>query len=437
LECHENFAEKLGDKLNSRLSSALLAGLIALGLLVLASLTYANYRYTTQNPGGNDFLSRWVGTRLFLTRGLSPYSEQTARQIHEMAYGRAALPGEDQMLFAYPFYTTIVIAPFALIGDYAMARAVWMTALETAIIIVAILAISLSSWRLPAWLLAILMIFALLWYYGLRPVINGNPAVFVALFVSLALLAIRSGLDPIAGFLLAMATIKPQMVVLLIPLVLAWSISHRRWSLVASFLGSLTLLIASFSLFFPDWIVQNLRQILSYPEYTLASTPGGILVEWLPGVGRQLGWGTTIVFSLVLAWEWRSVIRQDYHWFFWTACLTLVITNVIGIQTATENYVAMFPGLVLVFAVWDERWRAGRWLVLSSILLLFVGLWFLFINTLQSGGQPIQHPIMFFPLPILLFVGLYWIRWWAIRPPRLFLEKFREAQGREQVELHS
>jgi hypothetical protein len=29
-------------------------------------------------------------------------------------------------------------------------------------------------------------------------------------------------------------------------------------------------------------------------------------------------------------------------------------------------------------------------------------------------------PAFFFPLPILLLIVLYWVRWWAVRPPMWF-----------------
>ncbi len=411
-----------------RLSATGLIGVVVFILLLMISLAYTNYRYTSQYPGGNDFLSRWVGTRLFLTKGLSPYGEQATRQIHEMAYGRDARPGEDQMLFAYPMYSVIIVAPFALIAEYSLARALWMTVLEVSLILITFIGLSLSRWKPSSWLLSILLIFSFLWYYGLRPVINGNLAIIVALLIGLALMALKSELDSLAGFLLALTTIKPQMVVLLIPLLLIWAISHRRWNLILSFVGSLILLMAGFSLFIPDWIVQNFRQVLSYPTYTLPSTPQAILVNWLPGVGKQLGWTISILMAILLLLEWRSVVGKEYRWLLWTACFTLVITNLIGIQTATENYVAMFLGLVLVFATLDKRWqRAGRLLVLVCMMFLLLGTWTLFLTTLQSGDQPIQHPILFFIFPAFLLPSLYFVRWWAIRPPRLFMEKFLET----------
>ena len=420
--------------MNNRLSIVAPFSLILLIAALSVGLTLGNYQYTSKNPGGNDFLSRWVGTRVFLTKGVSPYSQEATRQIQEMAYGREAKPGEDQMLFAYPFYTTLLIGPFAVIGDYAWARALWMTALEVMVILLTFVSISLTRWKVSLWFQAVLLLFSLLWYYGLRPIINGNPAVFVALFLALALLALRSNYDPVAGFLLAISTIKPQMVALIIPFVLLWAISQKRWTIVWTFLGSLILLIAGFAVFFPDWPIQNLRQILSYPTYTLPNTPGAILISWLPGVGKQLGWGITTLMIALLAVEWRNVLKKEFRWFLWASYLTLTVTNLIGFHTATENYVAMFPGLVLVLAVWDERWkRWGRWVGFVTILILLVGLWMIFISTIQFNDQPIQHPIMFFPLPVLLVVGLYWVRWWAIRPPRLFLEEFRESRIKEPL----
>ncbi|MCI0520881.1 MAG: DUF2029 domain-containing protein [Chloroflexi bacterium] len=413
---------------NRSTSTIVLILFAALVCLALAGLTYANYQFAQQNPGGNDFLSRWVGTRLFLTRGISPYSAEATQQIQEMAYGRAAQTGEDQMLFVYPLYTVVVIAPFAMTGDYALARALWMTALEAVLVLLTFSGLALTRWKPPRWLLISLLVFALLGYHGLRPVINGNPAVMVALFVALTFLALRADLDALAGFLLALSTIKPQTTVLLILLILIWAGVQRRWTVLGSFAGTLALLSAAGSLLVPDWILQNIRQALAYPGYTLAGTPGEILAGWLPGVGKQLGWLLSAILVGMLLREWRAALGKDVSWLAWTGYLTLTITNLIGIRTATENYVILFPGLLVVFAVWDLRWKgAGRLLTASAMALLGVGLWALFIGTLIPADQPTQNPVMFFPYPIFLLLSLYWVRWWALRPPRLYVDDLRAS----------
>jgi len=420
--------------LESHRSSLGAVFVIATVILILVGLTYFNHRFTAQNPGGNDFLSRWVGTRLFFTRGWNPYSDRVTQEIQELAYGRPAAPDEDQMLFVYPLYTILVIAPYAFFGEYALARALWMTSLQAMLVALVFMGFSLSRWRPPRWLLVMVLLFALLWYHGLRPVINGNPSVVVAVLITTAFLLIRSEQDAAAGFLLALSTIKPQMVILLILFILLWAGSVKRWTLVWSFLGSLILMIVGASLLIPGWLVQNITQVLSYPQYTLPGTPGAIFAHWLPGIGNQLGWLFTVLSASALIVEWRAALRKDFSWFYWTACLTLTLTNLIGIRTATENYVAMFPSLLLVLAVWDERWnRIGRWLVMTSLIILFVGLWVVFLNTVQTGDQPLQDPVIFFPLPIFLWISLYWVRWWAIHPPRVILDEFRRSLGADLV----
>jgi hypothetical protein len=403
--------------------------LILLVILVLIALTWANYRFAAQNPGGNDFLPRWLGTRLFFTEGWNPYFDRTTQAIQNMVYGRPAISGEDQVLFVYPFYSIVIFGPYAVIGDYVLARALWMTTLEAALFVLAGLSISLSRWRPAGWLLVILLLFSLLWYHGLRPVINGNASILCAMLIALGFLAIRSNHDVLSGVLFALTTIKPQMVILLLPFILIWAVSQRRWPLFWTLLGSLAILIAATSLLLPSWVIDNLRQILAYPGYTLPGTPGAIFASWLPGIGCQMGWLLTAFMIGLLLLEWWVAWQKDFNWFYWTACLTLVITNLIGVRTATENFIAIFPGLILVFTCWDERARrAGKFIVLVVLMLLLFGLWALFLGTMIKVDQPTQNPVMFFPLPFFMLIGLYWVRWWALRPQRGLMDALRKAQ---------
>ena len=61
------------------------------GLIIfVAILGRANYRFAVQNPGGNDFLVHWLGTRSFITEGISPYSDEVALRIQMLVYGHPA-----------------------------------------------------------------------------------------------------------------------------------------------------------------------------------------------------------------------------------------------------------------------------------------------------------------------------------------------------------
>lgn len=377
---------------------------LTLGIIVLGLLTITNVNYAENNPGGADFIPRWLGVRLLLTEGESPYSQATTLAIQEFMYGRPAKPGEDQVLFVYPLYSFIVFTPFSLIADYELVRGLWQTTLQVALILLAIVSIRLADWRPSMPILFLLLVFVLLWYHSVRPLINGNPSIMVALFTASALLAIARGRDVVAGVLLSLATIKPQVVVLLIPLVLIWALSKGRWRLIGSTVVTLFVLIILSSALVPDWILQNVRQILAYPGYTPAGTPGMIFFEWWPAYGRWPGYLLTLVMSLLMLWYWKKAWRKEFKDFLLAAYATLAITTLIGITMATSSYIVLFPALVLVFSKW-EKWygKAGQWLIPSMMLVFFVGLWTLFLTT-KSGN--FQNPIMFFPVPLFIIVTL-------------------------------
>jgi hypothetical protein len=385
--------------------------LLLLGIATLASLTWVNYRYSRQNPGGSDFLARWVGVRAFLSTGQSPYSKEITWEIQKRFFGRLSEPDEDQVLFVYPFYSIFVFAPFAMISDFDLSRGIWMTVLEVSIVLITLGAVSLSRWKPSSFKLVFLLIFGLLWYYSVRPLINSNVSVLVGLFVVGAFLAIRDRRDFWAGFFLALAMIKPQVVILLVLYVVIWSLSERRYLLFSSLAGVLALMVIISSILLPNWIWQNLNQVLSYPGYSPPGTPVAIFGQWMPGLGRFLGWLLTILLSAVLIWEWRVSLGKKFDQFLWTSYLTLGITTMIGIQAATENYVVLLPAVVLIFVTWYHRWgKVGRVLVGTSYILLFAGVWWLFLATLTRGAQPMQGSIMFFPLPVFLAIGLYSMR---------------------------
>ena len=390
-----------------------------LGLLIWGNLNYAR-----QNPGGNDFLVHWVGTRSFLIDDLSPYSDQTALRIQTLAYGRPAQAGEHQLRVAYPLYSVILFFPFALFSDFVVARAVWMTTLEVGLLLLAIFTIQLAGWKPNLFMLVIFILFSSLWYNAVRPVINGNAFVLVALGIVAAMLAIRNESDELAGILLALTTIKPQVVLVFLIFIIFWATFNRRWRLIAWLAGT-TLILAAIAWFFlPDWILQNIREIIRYPVYNPPGTPGAALSTWFPAMGQRLGLGLTAIVMVVLAFEWIVGRNADFRGFLWLACLTLVCSQWIGIQTDPGNFIVCFPAIAFIFALVDERYRRRGWVLAVLIMLMIgAGLWAIFVETIDySGGQPQQSPIMFFPLPGLLLLLLYWVRWWAFHPGSIWYD---------------
>jgi len=395
--------------------------IILLGIAVLGVLYYTNYQFVLREPGGNDFLARWMGAKSWLVDGLSPYDPEVSLRSQEIIYGRPARPedGEDIAHFVYPLPAMIFFGPFGLM-PFNIARAIWMTLLEIGLLLLTWVGIRLAGWKPSRFMMVFLLVFSVIWYHGFRTVILGQFAIFEALLMAGSLLAIQHKQDGLAGILLALSISKPQMSFLLIPFVILWAISKRRWVLVLWTLGAFVFIIGMSTLIMPDWPLQWIRQVLSYPGYSPARPPVAIIADLFPTLSSWINLGGTAIFVLYMIWEWIRALRKEDRWFQWTAAMTILITNFIVVRTATTNYLAMVPGMIFLFSVLVDRWKkAGSVAVVAILVTLLIGLWALFLTTIDGN---IEGPVMYLPLPIFMLFSLWWIRWWFIRPARLPLE---------------
>jgi hypothetical protein len=398
-------------------------GLIILSIISTIGLIWVNGQFIERNPGGNDFLARWMGARYWLKEGISPYNDQVSLASQKMIYGHPARPaqGEDVAHFVYPLNSMLFFGPFGLL-EYPLARTLWMTVLEVSLAGLAIASANLVEWKVSPAELAFLVLFSVLWYHGVRTIIVGQFAGLNALLITLGLLLIVNGQDTGAGFLLALSTAKPQMVFLLIPFVLLWAMSVRRRKIVLGFFAAFTSMIVISLFLIPQWPLQMLHQILDYPNYTSIGSPLSLLAGLAPGIEGALNWGFHLLAGGYLVLEWVWARGKDHRYFLWTALLTIVVTNLVAFRTATTNYVMMLPVLFFIFHLLEDRWpKIGRVAVWGWLFILFAGLWGLFMATVQGNTE---HGIMYLPLPFFCLLGLWWVRWWAIHPPRLSLEEF-------------
>lgn len=384
-------------------------GIILIGILV--GITQANLFFAHDNPGGNDFLTRWVATRAFLFEGLSPYSDEVALRIQMMAYGHPAGPQDDQMRMAYPLYAVLVFAPYALIEDFSVARALWMTTLEMSAVLIAIFGAQLVGWRPSRYNMILWILFSVFGYFSVRSFINGNVVTLLAFFMVAALWALQRRLDILAGGLFALITIKPQIAVLLLACMFIWSVSHQRWGVISwTVLWLLSLTILGMFVI-PDWLTQNLSDVMLYPSYTPAGTVQAALRQLWPGLGVWPGTVLTLILSIWLLGEWRLVWGKPFERFLAGICLTLVISQWIGIQTDPGNFIILILPLALVFSRAQSRWGNLASVGIGvTIVILLVGLWVLFLLTVQRGEQAVQSPIMFFPLPAVVIMGFWFVR---------------------------
>jgi hypothetical protein len=161
--------------------------------------------------------------------------------------------------------------------------------------------------------------------------------------------------------------------------------------------------------------------VFLYKESFPASI-SAVISSWFPG--NILMVVLAAVFGLWLVIEWWRSLGKDTRWFLWTAALTLVLTELIGIPSNTSNYVTFLVPLALVFATIEKRWTAaGPGLVLGFMVLIQLATWlpyYLITGFDPSLGEP---RLMMFTLPLIALGMLYWVRYWALSSIKLQVER--------------
>ena len=403
------------DAAAARASGRLWRGIIAALLLSVAVIVVvATHDVLTEpHPGHNDFMSRWEGARAYWYDDLNPYSAQASAQIQERIYGRPAEPDEDPGYFAYPFYTVFLLWPLVH-TSYAWAAAIWMVLLEACLIGAQVLLLDLFGWRPKPWLLAVLLLWTLGQDFAARGLLLGQLGIVVYFCEVLALWGIARRRDALAGIALALSTIKPQMGYLLVPFLLLWALTVRRWRFVGWFAGVFgALMIASF-VAEPGWFADWIEQIHLYPFYTAIGSPVWIVMDHYLGLGATGEWAVSLLLIGGLLWAWREVLwHGKRERFGWTIMLTLTVTHLAALRTATPHFVVFAIPLTFYLRELSQR-RGDRWVALT-LLALAVLPWLHFLATVEGD---FEHPSLYLPVPFGMLALLWLTRrmWWRAAP---------------------
>jgi hypothetical protein len=400
--------------------------LILLTLVTLIGLVWANTLYARNHIGEKDFLIPWLAARSFLQYGNNPYNVITAERAQVIYYGNRASEDQDPLQLNIPFPVELFYFPFALIPDYAFSRGLWMTFLEIALVTLAILSLRLSGWIPARTLLPVILIFSVFWIYGFVPLDACSSVIFVALGIVGLLTALRAGRDELAGALLVVPLFKLDSTIFFMIMIIWWAIYHHRSRFLAGFMMTLTILVV-FSLFIlSSWFLPFLRGWISYINYNPGFSPGTIFASWWPVFGPRLGWVFSGFMFVILFIEWRSMLGKDFHHLIWTASLTLAATPLVGLPVAFPDYVLLFFPLIHFISILAERWSyPGRWGIPGLVLIfLFFILW-LGNRGMLLTRTFIPSDITAFAFSFLLVLCLFWMRWWAVRPPTIWSKRLK------------
>jgi hypothetical protein len=330
-------------------------------------------------PTGNrsDLYPQWLGARELLLYGHDPYSAETTREIQQGYYGRPldpSRPGEpkDQQAFAYPVYVAFYLAPTIHLPFEAVRKGFfWVLFILTVVSIP--LWLRVLRWSAPLWAQGSMIIFTI----GSLTVMQGlklpQMTLLVAALLAIGLALLASDRPIAAGVALALATIKPQLVWLLLFWLTIWTLAdwRRRYRWAASFLCAMAILCAASEWYLPNWIFRFVQAVHRYQNYNDAVS---ILDKLLPA-----GWGLipsafAVAATAYIGWKNRRV-AVDTPSFAAMTSLTLAVTVIVTPSYALYNEVILLSALLMMVRdrqlLWNQNLSSRVLLSLAAVLLLW------------------------------------------------------------------
>jgi hypothetical protein len=393
-----------------------IALVVALLLLLFIALVFVNLRL---QGGGGDFYVHWAASRSFLFDRIEPYGGEVPVRVQELVYGRAAQPGEEPYILDTPFDLLLLYFPVSLPADPQLARAIFTAILELALCAFVFISLLLTGWDVPRLFYPAFAIFGLFNFYSLQAVYESNPVILLGLTYAGILLLLNTDLDEILGALVAASFYYWEVGGPFLFLIILRVYYEGRVRVFAGFLMMSFLLLATSFFLYPDWVIPFLRASFNNLRADFGHNLHEVFDHLLPGASPMIAWAFIIMILVALGYEWSTVRDADFRRFYWAACLTLAATPLLGFRTEMEHLAVLTMPLALIFAIVHDRWhRFGAGLTLAILLLVFTLPWLIYF----LAPEGLRADALFLVMPVMTILGLYWVRWWALRPPRTWID---------------
>ena len=275
-----------------------------------------------------DLFPRWYGTRVWLLEQRSLYDPAVKAGVFAAMHGRpprrdgpASELDDFAFGFTYPPYVALLIAPLAVL-PLPVATTLWLLIGQASL---------LAACRLLTWFPGLpsalppgpsnptarhfrwLVLVAVLWPPALANLLFGQFAVLV-LFLLVAVRSLLLRERPLlAGVCLAAAIVKPQLVVLALPLLLIAAWERPGWRrLWLGCLGGVALLLAAGFAVAPDWVMAWGQETATYARVAAPVSTVGLLLRLAPATDWT--WLVTLLLQagVVAAVGWLALrlVRQ-------------------------------------------------------------------------------------------------------------------------------
>lgn len=304
---------------------------------------------------GDDFYPVWLTAREAMQHHRDLYGPEMTREIQVGLFGRPLEarrfldPPTQYREFAYPAFVDLLFFPLAYL-PFPTERLLFAILLPILTASGVLLWLKAMRFRASPVLSTMIVLLTLCSYQGLEGLFAEQLGLVVGFLVAASMAALTADKYLASGTLLALCTIKPQMVILLILFFLLWTIAKwkERYLLVVGFAVTEMMLCTSALLIWPHWIQQWLWAVLDYRKYGM---PPLIMVL----VGSKLGplLGPPLIAILIavgIAVAWHARLDSSSSPEFWISIsLLLAITVITALPgQAVHDHIMLLPGILLV-----------------------------------------------------------------------------------------
>jgi len=330
-----------------------------------------------------DLYPRWVGTRELLLNRQNPYSSDVSHKIQigfyghpiEQSYDRPPSEIVDEQRFVYPVYVVFLLAPTVHV-DFTVLQACAPVVLGALTAISVWLWLGVLRWRPPPLVIAALALFVVSSPQIAQGLRLRQFGLFVAFLVAAAVWCLTRNRLFLAGVLLALATIKPQMLTLCLAWFLIWTLGDwkKRWPLATGFIAALGLLVAAGELLVPGWPQDFLSGVAAYRKYFPTTSPVRLILgDWMGGVVSIVA----VLALLIYAWNRRQVAAESREFHQVLSLFLIASTLLLPLLTPYNQVLVLLPVLMLI-RDWTTLPKWGRvgltllvaWPYLTSVTLL-------------------------------------------------------------------
>jgi hypothetical protein len=342
---------------------ALRAAAWLLGLTATTILLTALLRDRLPKQFGADFVCWWTAANL-LARGEDPYDTKLQKQFQYDLGWRKEVEGGNTYEFVAFYHAPwlgLMCVPLVPL-DYDTARTVF--------VVVNVTALLLAGWLLRRGVRhlapVVVTVVPLFFGYSLYVLAIGQVTALVLLILVAAWRLLEARWDRTAGALLALATVKPHLLVVPYAALVVWAVVRRRWGLPIGLALGVAAVFGVSALFVGDWPVRMLQSQRETPLPTDFVGPGlgstwFLFLQVRGLLGAPLWAAYLSVAGAVFAWVLWTAAREDV--LLDVLCVGCMATFFVSPYSQPYDFVLLLPPILRLADRPELIWSAAVLLV--------------------------------------------------------------------------